>query len=96
MYRVSVSGICRNASINASIKFDLDYESNYKFMARRSLGERNRRSLNKLGNGSYTISIPVEHVRALRWQKKQSVTVELVGKKLVVKDWKSPRQKRKG
>lgn len=64
-------------------------------MARRSLKERGTRSINKLGNGSYSITLPVEYIRALKWQKRQKVTVGIDArmKRIVIKDWKGPGQK---
>ncbi len=66
-------------------------------MARRTLKDRGTRSLNRLGGGSYTITLPIEYIRELRWQEGQKLTVEYDSRRdrLIIKDWKSPRQRRK-
>ncbi len=46
------------------------------------------RKLQKQTNGSTTIALPVELVRAVSWKDKQKVTVSRKGNTLVVKDWK--------
>ena len=58
-------------------------------MPRRRLKDRNTRTLGKVGNGSYMITLPIEHIRELGWQDNQKVVVEIDGKnrKLVIKDW---------
>lgn len=57
-------------------------------MARRSLGERNIRKLTKTGGGkSFSVTIPVEFIRKLRWKERQKLVVKLRGKKLTVEDW---------
>jgi len=56
-------------------------------MARRQLKNRNTRKLVKR-DASYTVTLPIEFVRSLRWQNKQKVVVEKRGKELVIKDWK--------
>jgi hypothetical protein len=58
-------------------------------MARRKIGEQNTRSLGKVGNGSYMLTLPIAHIRELRWQDNQKVVVELdkKGKRLIIRDW---------
>lgn len=58
-------------------------------MARRKVGEQNTRSLGKIGNGSYMVTIPIAHIRELKWQDNQKVVVELdrKAKRLIIRDW---------
>jgi antitoxin component of MazEF toxin-antitoxin module len=56
-------------------------------MARRKLEDRNIRKLSKRGS-SYTITLPIEAVRQLRWRDGQKVVVEEKGESLIIKDWK--------
>jgi bifunctional DNA-binding transcriptional regulator/antitoxin component of YhaV-PrlF toxin-antitoxin module len=54
------------------------------------LGERNIRKLSRVGSGkTYTITLPIEAIRELGWQKKQKLVVEpdFENKRLVIKDW---------
>jgi antitoxin component of MazEF toxin-antitoxin module len=58
-------------------------------MARRSLKERNVRKLTRTGRGkSVSVTLPIEFIRELKWQDRQKVTVQKVGKKLIIEDWK--------
>ena len=58
-------------------------------MARQKLENRNIRKLNQSGNKrSYSVTLPIEYVRKLKWRGKQKVVVELKGKSLIIKDWK--------
>lgn len=51
-------------------------------MARRRLGDRNIRKLQKIGNGSVSVTLPIEMVRILGWREKQKVVVRRRGKRL--------------
>lgn len=58
-------------------------------MARRSLEEREIRSLTKASGGrSYTVTIPLEYVKKLKWRAKQKLEVNLYGDRITIKDWK--------
>ena len=57
-------------------------------MARRKLGEQNIRKLQKVGNGSVSVTLPIELVRELKWREKQKVVIRRRGKGLVIEDWK--------
>ena len=57
-------------------------------MARRKLEDKNIRKLTKTGNGSVTITLPIEIVRELKWRKKQKVVVRKSGSKIIIEDWK--------
>ena len=55
----------------------------------KNMKEKHVRKLTTTGaNKTYYITLPKEYVQKLKWQKGQKITVELEGKKLVVKDWK--------
>lgn len=56
-------------------------------MARRSLEDREVRKLSKRG-ASYTVTLPIEAVRALKWRDNQKLTITRRGSALVIKDWK--------
>ena len=57
-------------------------------MPRRKLGDRNIRKLQKVGNGSVSVTLPIELVRKLKWREKQKVTIRRRGKGLIIEDWK--------
>ncbi len=57
-------------------------------MARRRLEDKNVRKLQKTGNGSVSVTLPIELVRELKWREKQKVVVRRRGKGLVIEDWK--------
>ena len=57
-------------------------------MARRKLGEQNIRKLQKVGNGSVSVTIPIELIRKLKWREKQKVVIRRRGKGLIIEDWK--------
>lgn len=53
--------------------------------------KENMRKIQNSGNrGYYTVSIPVNMVRELKWREHQKVVFELDkrGKRLIIKDWK--------
>lgn len=58
-------------------------------MARQKVGEHGVRKLTRTGRGaSMSLTLPIEHVRALGWKDKQKVVVTRRGSKLIVEDWK--------
>jgi len=57
-------------------------------MARRKLENRRTRKLAKRASGSYTVTLPVEMVRELKWRDKQKLVVRKVGSKIIIEDWK--------
>ncbi|PIR88548.1 MAG: hypothetical protein COU09_01715 [Candidatus Harrisonbacteria bacterium CG10_big_fil_rev_8_21_14_0_10_44_23] len=59
-----------------------------KLMARRKIQNRNTRKLSESGQGSISITLPIEQIRKLKWRKGQKVVVERRGETLVIKDWK--------
>jgi antitoxin component of MazEF toxin-antitoxin module len=58
-----------------------------KFMARRKLEDKNTRKILKRGD-SYTIALPIDMVRELKWREKQKVKVKKSGQKIIIEDWK--------
>lgn len=56
-------------------------------MGVRTAGKQHIRTVQKTNTGTYTISLPIELVRKLRWQERQRVTVRRSGNKLVIEDW---------
>ena len=58
-------------------------------MTRNKVGSENVRKITRVGSMSYSITIPVEYMRKLKWQEKQEVVVTQRGKKLVIEDWEA-------
>ncbi len=57
-------------------------------MARRSLAQRNIRSLTKTSGGkSYSVIIPIEFIKKLGWRSKQKLEVSLYRGRITIKDW---------
>ena len=57
-------------------------------MARQKLEDRSIRKITKVGEKSYSVTIPIELIRDLKWREKQKVVVERVGDHLEIRDWK--------
>jgi bifunctional DNA-binding transcriptional regulator/antitoxin component of YhaV-PrlF toxin-antitoxin module len=58
-------------------------------MTRRKIEQRNIRSLTKVANGSsYSVTIPIEYIRKLKWREKQKVEVKLYQDRIIIRDWK--------
>ena len=58
----------------------------FKNMARRRLKDKNIRKITKHG-GSYSVAIPIEFLRELKWREKQKVVVKKRGQSLIISDW---------
>ncbi|MCH8889217.1 hypothetical protein IID26_02220 [Patescibacteria group bacterium] len=59
-------------------------------MARRKRENYTVRSLNKISNGkSYSVTLPVEVIRAFRWQKRQKLTLKIDKRRktITISDW---------
>lgn len=56
-------------------------------MPRQKLENRHIRKIVRSGNGTSSVSIPIEFLRALKWRAKQKVVVEQRGKMLIIRDW---------
>ena len=58
-------------------------------MARRKLEDKNIRKLSMSGGKSYAVTLPIGFIRALKWQRKQKVVVEMDEKKkvMIIRDW---------
>jgi antitoxin component of MazEF toxin-antitoxin module len=47
------------------------------------------RKLTITGNGkTYYITLPLWMIKELKWKKRQKVSIELEGEKIILKDWK--------
>lgn len=60
-------------------------------MGQRKLENRNIRKLSRVGGGtSYSLTLPIEAVRAFGWKEKQKLVIEIDKKKrkIVIRDWK--------
>ncbi len=58
-------------------------------MARRPIEEFNVRTIQKTGGDSYIVTIPVNLIRKLGWQKGQKVVLTEYGDSIRIRDWKS-------
>ncbi len=57
-------------------------------MSRNRIEDHNIRKLSKMAGGtSYGVTLPIEYVRALRWQEHQKLVIRKSGKKLIIEDW---------
>ncbi|NQU84121.1 MAG: hypothetical protein HQ536_05430 [Parcubacteria group bacterium] len=59
-------------------------------MARRKLDQRNIRKLKRTGkgnSGSFSVTIPIELVRELKWREKQKLVFKKRGKGILILDW---------
>ena len=45
------------------------------------------RKVNKTAKRSYSVVIPMEFVKKLRWKERQKIVVSLRGKKIIIEDW---------
>lgn len=59
----------------------------WRHMARRKIGLEHVRNIQK-SHASYTISIPLNLMRSLKWKERQKVVVRKQGRRLIIKDWK--------
>ena len=55
-------------------------------MATKHFDKWNERVLQRNNTGTYTVTIPVNMVRDMRWQQGQRIVFEHKGKVLVIKD----------
>ncbi|MCK9615297.1 MAG: AbrB/MazE/SpoVT family DNA-binding domain-containing protein [Candidatus Omnitrophica bacterium] len=46
------------------------------------------RKITKTGDYTYYVTIPAEYIEELGWRCKQKVLVKLLGKKVVIEDWR--------
>jgi antitoxin component of MazEF toxin-antitoxin module len=51
-------------------------------------GQQNNRTLQKNNTGTYSVTVPIELVRQLKWQTGQKLVLEKRGKTIVIADWK--------
>jgi bifunctional DNA-binding transcriptional regulator/antitoxin component of YhaV-PrlF toxin-antitoxin module len=58
-------------------------------MTRRRIEQRNIRSLTKVAKGSsYSVTIPIEYIRKLKWREKQKLEVKSYQDRIIIRDWK--------
>jgi len=58
-------------------------------MTRRKDEEKEIRSLTKISGGSsYAVTIPIDHIRKLKWKEKQKLEVKLYQDRIIIRDWK--------
>jgi hypothetical protein len=51
------------------------------------LPKQRTRKLTRTGKVSYSVNIPKDFINKLRWRERQRLTVKLIGKRIVIKDW---------
>lgn len=56
-------------------------------MGAKRADQRHVRVLTQNNTGTYSVTLPIEAVRALKWQQGQKVVVRQQGKKLILTDW---------
>ena len=60
-----------------------------KRMQKRSLSLTKVRKLSKVASGaSYSVTLPIEFIRHLKWKERQKLIITLKGKTMIIKDWK--------
>jgi len=57
-------------------------------MEKRTVSNTKVRKLTKVANTSYSVTLPIEFVRHLKWKERQKLDVTLEGDTLIIKDWK--------
>lgn len=55
-------------------------------MATKEYSHWNERVIQKNSTGAYTVTIPINMIRDLKWQQGQRVKIENKGKTVVIKD----------
>ena len=56
-------------------------------MARRKLTQKNIRKIGRIG-GSFSVTLPIELVKQLKWRERQKVVVKKRGRGIIISDWK--------
>jgi hypothetical protein len=58
-------------------------------MTRRKIEESYIRILTKVSGGtSYSVTIPIEYIRKLKWRSKQELQVKFYQDRIIIRDWK--------
>jgi bifunctional DNA-binding transcriptional regulator/antitoxin component of YhaV-PrlF toxin-antitoxin module len=58
-------------------------------MTRRKTEASHIRSLTKVSGGtSYSVTIPIEYIRKMKWRAKQKLEVKLYQDRIIIRDWK--------
>lgn len=59
-------------------------------MAQAKLTDRSIRKLSKVASGnSYSVTIPIDIVRAMKWKERQRLVITREGRHVVIKDWRA-------
>lgn len=58
-------------------------------MGTRKASEQKVRNLTVNSTGTYSVSLPINLIQELRWQRGQRLVVSKQGKKLVIQDWQA-------
>lgn len=58
-------------------------------LERLKVSQTKTRRLTKSSRTSYTVVLPIEFIRHLKWQERQKLDITLEGKRLIIKDWKN-------
>jgi bifunctional DNA-binding transcriptional regulator/antitoxin component of YhaV-PrlF toxin-antitoxin module len=56
--------------------------------SKNSVSDTRTHKLTISGGKSYSIVLPVEFIRHLKWRERQKLDITLDGKKLIIEDWK--------
>jgi len=58
-------------------------------MEKQTLSLTKTRKLSKVASGqSYSVTLPIEFIRHLKWKERQKLDITLEGDTLIIKDWK--------
>jgi virulence-associated protein VagC len=57
-------------------------------MEKNTISHTKTRKLSKVASGqSYSVTLPIEFVRHLKWRERQKLDITLEGDTLIIKDW---------
>ena len=57
-------------------------------MARTKTSKNDIRKLTRIAKSSIGLTLPINLVRKLGWKERQKIVVKLVGRHLIIKDWR--------
>lgn len=52
-----------------------------------------RKLISTAGGRSYSVILPIEYVRKLKWKARQKLTITLYKDRIIIKDWKPKKTK---
>ena len=55
---------------------------------KRNLSLTRTHHLGVTGGKNYSVILPVEFVRSLKWRERQKLNITLEGERLIIEDWK--------